>query len=125
VIGANGLSTQVLAAQAVIDLVSYRELFSADRPRQDLRPWGGATASAVAGMSRGRKENKTTPVPRRGGRKYSPDEVNTVYASRAGLSLFVRAVGLGGMVSRFVSTGVGIQLTKFSAVQVSTGRQCL
>jgi hypothetical protein len=64
IIDANGLSTQVIAAQAVIDLVSYRELFTADRPRQDLRPWRGAPASAVAGRT-SKGENKTQQIPGR------------------------------------------------------------
>lgn len=50
------------AAQVVVDLVDYRELFTADRVRADLRPWGGASASAVAEMPSGRTENKTPPV---------------------------------------------------------------
>lgn len=32
----------------IVDLVDYRDLFTADRVPADLRPWGGATASAVA-----------------------------------------------------------------------------
>lgn len=59
-IGDNGPATQRAAAKVVIDLVSYRELFTTDRPRQDLRPWKGAPATAVAGMRKG--ENKTSPV---------------------------------------------------------------
>ena len=50
------------AAQIIVDLVDYRDLFTADRVRADLRPWGGATASAVAEMPSGRAGNKTLPV---------------------------------------------------------------
>jgi integrase len=51
------------AVQAVIDLISYRDLFTADRVRPGLLPWGGASASAVAQMPGGRDGNKTAPVP--------------------------------------------------------------
>ena len=51
------------AAQAVIDLISYRDLFTADRVRPGLLPWGGASATAVAQMPCGRDGNKTAPVP--------------------------------------------------------------
>ncbi|OFJ51118.1 hypothetical protein BEL07_24400 [Mycolicibacterium grossiae] len=51
------------AAQMIVDLVDYRDLFTADRVPADLRPWGGATASAVAEMPSGRDGNKTPPVP--------------------------------------------------------------
>ena len=47
----------------IVDLLSYRELFTADRIPAGLRPWGGASASAVAEMPSGRDENKTPPVP--------------------------------------------------------------
>ncbi len=57
-----GPATRRSAAQAVIDLVSYRELFTADRVAPDLRPWGGATASAIAEMPCGRTMNKTPPL---------------------------------------------------------------
>ena len=50
------------AAQAVIDLLNYGELFTADRPDPGLRPWGGATASAIAEMPSGRTSNKTPPL---------------------------------------------------------------
>jgi hypothetical protein len=63
VIGDRSPATRRAAAQVVIDLLNYRELFTADRPRQGLRPWGGASASAVAEMRSGREENKTPPVP--------------------------------------------------------------
>ncbi len=62
-IGDRSPATRRAAAQVVIDLLNYRELFTADRPRQGLRPWGGASASAVAEMRSGREENKTPPVP--------------------------------------------------------------
>ena len=51
------------AAQIIVDLVDYRDLFTADRVPADLRPWGGATASAVAEMPCGRQGNKTPAVP--------------------------------------------------------------
>ena len=63
VIGDRSPATRRAAAQVVIDLLNYRELLTADRPRQGLRPWGGASASAVAEMRSGREENKTPPVP--------------------------------------------------------------
>ena len=46
----------------IVDLVDYRDLFTADRVPADLRPWGGATASAVAEMPSGRQGNKTPAV---------------------------------------------------------------
>ncbi|MEV6228040.1 hypothetical protein AB0L88_09250 [Saccharopolyspora shandongensis] len=62
VVGSQGPSVRRSAALVPIDLVNYRELFTADRPSDDLVPWGGATASAVAEMSSGQGENKTQPV---------------------------------------------------------------
>ncbi|MER5358088.1 site-specific integrase [Streptomyces sp. NPDC002785] len=62
VIGENSHATRRSAAQVVVDLVNYRDLFTADRVSAELRPWGGATASAVAEMPSGREENKTQPV---------------------------------------------------------------
>ncbi|WP_432190574.1 site-specific integrase [Streptomyces sp. Tue6028] len=62
VVGEQGPGTRRTAAQVVIDLVNYRELFTADRVTADLRPWGGATASAIAEMPSGQRENKTQPV---------------------------------------------------------------
>ncbi len=50
------------AAQVVVDLVNYRELFTTDRVSPSLRPWAGASASAVAEMPSGRAGNKTPPV---------------------------------------------------------------
>jgi hypothetical protein len=50
------------AAQTVVDLVNYRELFTADRVAAGLRPWGGAAPSAIAEMPSGRGQNKTAPV---------------------------------------------------------------
>src|SRR6266487_4021712 len=63
VIGDHSPATRRAAAQVVIDLLNYRELFTADRLPGGLRPWGGASASAVAEMRSGREENKTPPVP--------------------------------------------------------------
>jgi len=63
VVGERSSATRRAAAQAVVDLVNHRDLFSTDRVRADLRPWGGATASAIAQMPSGRTQNKTPPVP--------------------------------------------------------------
>jgi integrase len=62
VVGEHGPSVRRAAAQIIVDLVDYRDLFTADRVRPDLRPWGGATASGVAEMPSGRAMNKTQPV---------------------------------------------------------------
>ncbi len=52
------------AAETVIDLASYRELFSADRYPAGLRPFGGKAGTTVAGRTRTRNgENSTQPVP--------------------------------------------------------------
>jgi hypothetical protein len=50
------------AAQTIADLLNYRELFSTDRVRADLRPWSGASPSAVAEMRSGRDGNTTLPL---------------------------------------------------------------
>ncbi|HSZ28355.1 MAG TPA: hypothetical protein VK784_01195, partial [Pseudonocardiaceae bacterium] len=42
--------------------VNYRELFTADRVTADLRPWAGASPSAIAEMPSGRMGNKTPPL---------------------------------------------------------------
>ncbi len=62
VIGERGPAIRRAAVQAVADLVNYRELFSSDRVEKGLRPWAGATPSAVAGMLSGRDQNKTPPL---------------------------------------------------------------
>ena len=62
VVGQLSPATRRSAAQIVVDLVNYRELFTADRVAADLRPWGGATASAIAEMPSGRTMNKTLPL---------------------------------------------------------------
>jgi integrase len=62
VVGEQSPAVRRGAAQIIVDLVDYRDLFTADRVRADLRPWGGATASAVAEMPSGRAGNKTSPV---------------------------------------------------------------
>ncbi|MFK0258668.1 site-specific integrase [Streptomyces sp. NPDC090445] len=62
VVGEQSPATRRSAAQIIVDLVNYRELFTADRVPADLQPWGGATASAIAEMPSGRTENKTQPV---------------------------------------------------------------
>jgi hypothetical protein len=63
VVGEQSHGIRRTAAQIVVDLVNYRELFTADHVRADLRPWGGASASAVAEMPSGRSGNTTEPVP--------------------------------------------------------------
>jgi hypothetical protein len=62
IVGEQSPGTRRAAAQAIVDLVNYRDLFTADRVAATLRPWGGATASAIAEMPSGRTENKTQPV---------------------------------------------------------------
>lgn len=62
VVGEQGYAVRRVAAQIVIDLVNYRDLFTADRVSADLRPWGGATASTVAEMPSGRQANTTPAV---------------------------------------------------------------
>jgi len=62
VVGEQGPSVRRAAAQIIVDLVNYQDLFTADRVRPDLRPWGGATATAIAEMPSGRTINKTQPV---------------------------------------------------------------
>lgn len=62
IVGEQSPGTRRAAAQVIVDLVNYRDLFSADGVRADLRPWGGATASAVAEMPSGRQGNTTPAV---------------------------------------------------------------
>jgi len=62
VVGERSPGSRRSAAQAIIDLVSYGELFTADRPDPGLQPWKGATASAIAEMPGGRNANKTQPL---------------------------------------------------------------
>lgn len=62
VIGERSPGTRRRAAQVIIDLLNYGELFTSDRPDPGLRPWGGATATAVAEMPSGRGMNKTPPL---------------------------------------------------------------
>jgi hypothetical protein len=62
VVGERSPGTRRRAAQVIIDLLNYGELFTADRPDPGLRPWGGATATAVAEMPSGRAMNKTPPL---------------------------------------------------------------
>jgi len=61
-IGGRSPATRRAAAQIIVDLVNYRELFTADRFDASLRPWSGASPSAVAEMRSGRDGNKTPPV---------------------------------------------------------------
>jgi hypothetical protein len=63
VVGERGSATRRLAALIITDLLNYRDLFTADRVPANLRPWGGATPSAVAEDQRSPGENKTPPVP--------------------------------------------------------------
>ena len=62
VVGELGPATRRAAAQTIVDLVSYRQLFTADRVAAGLRPWAGASPSAIAEMPSGRTQNKTPPV---------------------------------------------------------------
>lgn len=62
VVGERSPGTRRAAAQAVVDLVNHRDLFTTDRVPAGLRPWGGATPSAVAEMPSGRDQNKTPPL---------------------------------------------------------------
>jgi hypothetical protein len=61
-VGERSPGTRRRAAQVIIDLLNYGELFTTDRPDPGLRPWGGATATAVAEMPSGRGMNKTPPL---------------------------------------------------------------
>jgi len=60
--GGPGPSTRNAVVLAVLDLISYRDLFTADRVRPGLRPWGGRSASAISGINTGLRENTTQPV---------------------------------------------------------------
>ncbi|MGI8312833.1 hypothetical protein [Saccharopolyspora hattusasensis] len=62
VVGEQSPAVRRAAAQIIVDLVNYRDLFTADRVRGDFRPWGGASASAVAEMRSGRDGNTTPAV---------------------------------------------------------------
>ena len=62
VVGEQSAGVRRAAAQIIVDLVDYRDLFTSDRVPADLRPWGGATASAVAEMPSGSQGNKTPAV---------------------------------------------------------------
>jgi integrase len=57
------MTSRHAAAQAIITLIDYRELFTADRVAADLRPWGGRCAAAVVGARGTWPANKTQPVP--------------------------------------------------------------
>jgi integrase len=61
VVGERSPATRRAAVQVVVDLVNHRELFSTERVPSGLRPWGGATPSAVAEMPRV-GQNKTPPL---------------------------------------------------------------
>jgi hypothetical protein len=62
VVGELSPATRRSAAQIIVDLLNYGELFTADRVPAGLRPWGGASASAVAEMPSGKTMNKTPPL---------------------------------------------------------------
>lgn len=62
VVGDRSPALRRTVAQTVVDLLNYRELFTADRVRVDLQPWSGASPSSVAEMRSGRDENKTPPL---------------------------------------------------------------
>ncbi len=62
VAGERSPATRRAAAQAVADLVTHRELFTADTVSAGLRPWRGAAPSVVAEMPHGARQNKTPPV---------------------------------------------------------------
>lgn len=52
------------AAEIVIELAHYRELFSSDGYPPGLRPFGGRAGTTVAGLTRTRNgENSTLVVP--------------------------------------------------------------
>ncbi|MGH3521226.1 MAG: site-specific integrase [Mycobacterium sp.] len=61
-IGERSPAVRRAAAQVVVDLVNHRELFTTDRLNAELRPWSGASASAIAEMPSGRTQNKTPPL---------------------------------------------------------------
>ena len=62
VVGERGTGTRRLAALIITDLLNYRDLFTADRVPAGLRPWGGASPSAIAEDTKVR-QNKTPPAP--------------------------------------------------------------
>lgn len=62
VVGEQSPAVRRVAAQVIVDLVDYRDLFTADRVHADLRPWGGASASAIAEIRSGREGNTTPAV---------------------------------------------------------------
>ena len=62
VAGERSPATRRAAAQAVADLVTHRELFTANAVSADLRPWRGVAPSVVAEMPHGARQNKTPPV---------------------------------------------------------------
>ena len=62
VVGERSPGTRRARRPGIIDLLNYGELFTADRPDPGLRPWGGATATAIAEMPAGRTMNKTPPL---------------------------------------------------------------
>ena len=57
-----GSSTRRMAVQVILDLINYRDLFTADRVRGDLLPWGTRSSSAIADVQAGWRQNKTPPV---------------------------------------------------------------
>lgn len=61
VIGRQG-PAMARAAETVIDLACYRELFSSDAYPPGLRPFGGRAGTTVAGLTRARNGENSTPV---------------------------------------------------------------
>lgn len=62
VIGERSPATRRAAAQVVVDLANYRDLFTPDRLPAGLVPWDGATPSAIAGRPAGVAHTKSAPV---------------------------------------------------------------
>ncbi len=62
VVGELSPATRKAAAQVVVDLANYRELFSTDQVRAGWSPWQGAAPSAVAEMPSRAGHNKTPPL---------------------------------------------------------------
>lgn len=62
VIGERSTTTRSAAAQVIVYLADYRELFSADRLPAGLVPWEGAAPSAIAGKPAGVAHTESAPV---------------------------------------------------------------
>ena len=81
VVGERSPGTRRVAAQVVVDLVNYRELFSTDRVEEGFRPFGGAAPSRIAEMP-APGQNKTPPV-----------DVSVLQPMLAAATYVVRALG--------------------------------